>query len=149
MKIINDNLKLVSILLLIVFLFQNCVVYHSKTTTLDEAVQSGERVKIITNDNNIYKFKSIQKKDGQVVGLINKRSSTAKKFSAFQDTIKYKYPFVAVLISENSIKEIYLKNKTLSTILTIVLPITIIGGLYGLAVLAYSNTTLDWSGVGQ
>lgn len=138
MKTINDNLKLVSILLLIVFLFQNCVVYHSKTTTLDEAVQSGQRVKIITNDNNIYKFKSIQKKDGQVVGLVNKRSSAAKKFSTFQDTIKYKYPIVAVLISENSIKEIYLKNKTLSTILTIGIPITIVVGLVVTAALTFS-----------
>ena len=136
MKTINDNLKLVSILLLIVFLFQNCVVYHSKTTTLDEAVHSGQRVKIITKNSNTYKFKSLQKKDGQLVGLLKKNSSTVKKFDTFQDTIKYKHHFVPVLISENSIKEIHLKNKTLSTILSIGIPVTIIGGIW---VVGYNN----------
>ena len=129
MKTIHNNLILVSILLFIGLLFQNCVVDHSKTTTLDKAVQSGQKVKIITKNGTDYKFKSVQKKGGQIVGFARKSYSKFKNLPTFQDTIKYKNRLVAVLISEDSIKEIHLINKNLSTLLSITIPVTIIGGV--------------------
>ncbi len=142
MKTIRLYLEKISIFLLFLITLQSCSVYHSKTTTIDEAVLSNDKVKVITNSNNIYKLHKLKKEDGQVYGVLKKGSETAERL-ADQGLIKYtdgKYE--TILMKDSTIKEIYLKNKTLSTVLTIAIPVV---GVAVLLVVLYNTVDVGSS----
>ena len=126
MKTVRNHLKLISLLLSFTFILQSCKVYQSKTVTVDEAVQSKNRVKIISNRNETYKFKVLQKENDQLFGVTKKNSSTAKNltFQKFENTGNSKN--VKFLLPYSIVKEIHLQNKTLSTIITIAIPVVIV-----------------------
>ncbi len=125
MKTIRLYLKKISIFLLFLITFQSCSVYHSKTATVDEAVLSNDKVKVITNSNDIYKLHKLKMEDGQVYGVLKKGYETAERL-ADQGIIKYSdsdSKYETIQIKDNTIKEIHLKNKVLSTVITIAIPV--------------------------
>ena len=123
MKIIRLYLKKISVFLLFLITFQSCSVYHSKTATIDEAVRSNNKVKVLTNSNEIYKLHQLKMEDGKVYGVLKKGSETAERL-ADQGIIKYTdSKYETIQIKDNTIKEIHLKNKTLSTVLSIAIPV--------------------------
>ena len=81
MKTLRLYLKKISIFLMFLITLQSCVVYHSKIATVDEAVRSDDKIKIITDSNDIYKLHKLKKEDGQIYGVVKKGSETAKKLS--------------------------------------------------------------------
>jgi len=122
MKTMRLYLKKISIFLMFLITFQSCSVYHSKTATIDEAVQSNNKVKVITVSNDILKLHKLKLEDGQIYGVLKKGSETAERL-ADQGSVKYSdSKYERIKLNENKIKEIHLKNKTLSTVLAIAIP---------------------------
>jgi len=133
MKTIREYLKLVSLFLIYLITLQSCSVYHSKTASLDEAIRSDNKVKVITSSDEIYKLQKLQKENDQIYGVIKKGSSTAERLYD-QGIIKdNKSKYVNLLLPKNTIKEIHLKNKSLSTVLTIAIPVVGLAALLGIA----------------
>lgn len=132
MKTMRLYLKKISIFLMFLITFQSCSVYHSKTATIDEAVQSNNKVKVITVSNDILKLHKLKLEDGQIYGVLKKGSETAEKLSD-QGVIKYSNSkYEKIPIKESSIKEIHLKNKALSTVLSITIPVVGIAAIFAI-----------------
>ncbi|MBC8753430.1 hypothetical protein H2O64_02025 [Kordia sp. YSTF-M3] len=100
MKTLKKQSRFFSMLLILLMLFQSCQVYKTKSSTIDEAVASKHRVKIHTKSGGKIKYKKIFKEDGVYYGL--KRSDTLQ-------------------VNISDIDRIRLKNRTLSTIYTVLL----------------------------
>jgi len=128
----TNNLKWIAITLASLLLFQSCKVYHGKTATVDEVVQSQKRVKVNNYSDETYIFKSLQMEDKKLYGITKKNSQTAKKLKEQIVEEKISGKFVKILLPEETIKEFRLQNKTLSAIFTIAIPIVLVLGLVGL-----------------
>ena len=129
MKPLDKHLKPIALFLALIFLVSSCRVYHSKTVSVDEAVQSSKRIKVNSYNNEIFKFKQFQKEDGRLYGITRKNSYTAKKLShqILGENIDRKY--VNILLPDTLLKEIHLHDKTLSILIPVMIPISIIVGI--------------------
>ena len=132
MKSNSTSLKWTSTIICFVILLQSCTVYRSVNVTVEEAIQSEQRVKVVTNTNEKYKFKRIEQEENQIIGIVSRISDTAKKLTKVTDGRKYKEPFIAVIIPKDNIEGVYLKDKQLSIILSVGVPIVSIIGLMGI-----------------
>lgn len=140
MKTLRLYLKKISIFFMFLITLQSCVVYHSKTATVDEAIQSDDKIKVITDSNDIYKLHKLKKEDGQIYGVVKKGSETAKRLSD-QGLIKYSdSKYETILLTENTINEIHLKNKTLSTVLSVAIPVV---GVVAIFAILYNSMSFD------
>jgi hypothetical protein len=128
----TPNLKLIAIALSALMLMQSCRLYHSKTATVDEAVFSQKRAEVKTNSNERFSFNYLIKDDDQLYGITKRKSTTAKKLIAQIKEDKSFNKMVGILLPEKDVKEIHLHNKTLSTILSIGVPVALIIGLIGI-----------------
>lgn len=104
-------LKIFSMALGIAMLFQSCTVYKSTLITLDKAVQTESKVKIRTIDDENLKFNKIVLENGNYVGMKKNDGN-----------------WVKTPLDENNIATIREKDKALSTILIIAIPVAIIIG---------------------
>ena len=97
MKTLKKGLKTISLFLSGLILFQSCATYKTPTT-LKEAVQEEKAVKIVTIDDDSYKYKYIVYEDGQFYGV---------KDNPGEDV---KFP-----INTEEIADVMMKNKTIPT----------------------------------
>ena len=72
------HLKFIALVLVSIMTLPSCSIYYSNTATMDEAIQSDNKVKIITTTNDTYKFKKLQTEDDQIYGVIKKGSNKAE-----------------------------------------------------------------------
>lgn len=135
MKTTNSNLQLVAVLLSIVLLLQSCKVYRSETATIDDALRFSKNIKVVSATNEIYKFKSLQEEDGKIYGIVNKNSKTAKKLANQIVTNNNPRSLVKIFLLKENIKEIYLQNKSMTTIGNVFI---IIGSLFALLLLVFA-----------
>ncbi len=112
MKTLKKQFKSVALILSMLILLQGCTVYKSSSVSLEQAEQNQSKVKVITKNNKKLKFTRIGVEDGSYYGV--KKSKT----------VLIKTPLDRDLI--DTINE---KNKTLSIVLSIVMPFVIIGGV--------------------
>ena len=126
MKTIKKQFKSVALILSILILLQGCTVYKSVPVSLEHAAQNETKVKVTTKNNEKFKFKRIGVEDGNYYGVK-----------------KVKGNIVKVPLDANYVNNVKLKDKTLSTILTIALPIAII---VGLGLIFQDTYNLDFSG---
>ena len=126
MKTIKTHLRVVAFFFSAAILFQGCTVYKSSGVSFDEAVRAetkvrvekknGEKVKysriVVLNDGNFYGVEVIK-------GLSNN-----------------------VIIEEDSIEKIHIKDRVLSTILTVAIPVVIVGVLIGAVALSLENMSI-------
>ena len=126
MKTIRKHLKLVSMLLSLTIFMQSCVTYHSSTASIDEAVQSNDKIKLISATDP-YVFKELIRENGNIYGITKRKSVTADLLSAqiVEDTKDQKN--VKILLRNDQLNNIHLQNKTMSTLSTIALPFVIVG----------------------
>lgn len=113
MKTLHQNIKIASLLLSFIFLFQSCHVYKSAPISLEEAVTANRRVKIITVNNEKIRLTKIEK--------INDTSYYGYKRKNGKE--------IRFLLKENNIQKIKVVDKTGSTIITslgIAIPVAII-----------------------
>ena len=126
MKTLKKQIRIIALSLALLVVFQSCKVYHSDSVTLEQASREFKRTKIETKNNKILKYRGVKFEDSQYYGLK-----------------KVKNGIVNVPIDENFIKSVRLENETMSTILTIALPVVIIGVGLGMAAASLS----DWGTV--
>lgn len=113
MKTLRKQIKRLALFLSVLILFQGCTIYKGKGLTIDDAVYSNNKSEITTNYDMTYKFKRVIQEDGNYYGLK-----------------KVKGEFVKTTLNPSDIKRVRIKDKTLSTILSILVPVatlTIIG----------------------
>ena len=124
MKTIRKHLKLVSMLLSLTILVQSCVAYHSSTASIDEAIQSNDKIKLEATEDT-YEFQELQRENGNIYGITKKKSVTADLLSAqiVEDTKDQKN--VKILLRNDQLNNIHLQNKTMSTLGTIAIPVVI------------------------
>jgi hypothetical protein len=84
--------------------------------SLDQAVQSESKVRVYTNTNEKLKFKRITLENGSYYGVQKFNSKT-----------------IRTPLDQDYINRINEKDKTLSTVLNIGIPIVIVGALIGIA----------------
>lgn len=134
MKTTNSNLKLIAVLLSIILLFQSCKVYHNKTVTIDDALHFPKNIKVVSATKDIYKFKSLQKEEGEIYGIVKKNTKTAKKLTT--QIVENNNPrLVKIQLLEENIKEIYLQNTSMTTVGNVII---VIGSLFALLILAFA-----------
>lgn len=135
MKTTNSNLQLLAVLLSIVLVFQSCKVYHSETATIEDASRFTDNIKVVSATNEIYKFESLQKEEGEIYAIVDENSKTAKKLSNQIVEMKHPKGLVKIHLLEENIKEIYLQNRTMSVVGNVTI---VIGSLLGLILLIYA-----------
>lgn len=112
MKTIKKQIKSITLILSLLVLLQGCTVYKSASVSLDQAANDESKVRLETTSGEKLKFKRIGVENGNYYGIK-----------------KVKGNIVKVPLDTNYIKKVKLKDKTLSTILTIALPIAVIAGV--------------------
>jgi len=112
MKSIKKQIRQIAYVLSLLILFQGCTVYKSASITLDQASKVEQKVKVITKGNEKLKFNRIGIEDGSYYGVK-----------------KQKGEIIRTLLDPKRVNEVNVKDRTMSTILTICLPIAIIVGV--------------------
>ena len=108
----KTHLKAIALFLSVLIIFQGCTVYKSANVTLDEASKSEIKVKVRTKTNETIKFKRIGFENGHYYGVQN----------IYGDMIKTK-------IDEKKVEKVQLKDKSLSAVLSIGIPLVLIGAV--------------------
>jgi len=139
MKKIRTHLSKIAALLIAIISIQSCTVYHSQTASLDQAINTGNKVKIKPEKNGtvkgdlVYKFKRIEKVDNKIYGITKRNSSTHKKLMNQVSERQMESKFVAIELTEKDLHAIYLKNKAVSTIISVAIPLVIVGIMFAAA----------------
>ena len=129
MKAIDKYLKVVSVFFAALILFQGCTVYKSAPVTLDEALKSSTKVRVKTFDNQTLKFYRMKVLNNKIFGIKINNGERSK-----------------TLIEKDNIEKIQLKDKTTSTILSIVTPVVVIAGILVIIVAnSLNNMSIDLS----
>jgi len=115
MKLIKTHLKLVALFFSALIFFQGCTVYKPMPISIEQAVQNESKVMVITKSNEKIKFNKIEIEDGKYFGVKNSKEAIVK-----------------TPLDQNFINSINEKDKTLTTIftiLTIAVPVVLIAVL--------------------
>ena len=112
--------KPVAIVLSFSILIQSCVVYCRQGSTINRAIDSGEKVKCIMSDNRIFYYDKIITEKNEIIGISKKHGLTFK-----------------VYIPKENVKEIYLMNEKASNTTTVLLIIGLSTGLLGAGVYSF------------
>jgi hypothetical protein len=102
MKILKKQIRIVSLLFVIAMILQSCTAYKITSVSLDHAAKTEKKVKLKTKSNNTLKFEKVDFEDGKYYGI--------KKVN--RDVVK-------IPIEESNLSSIQVKDRTSSTILTI------------------------------
>ena len=121
MKTLKIHLRMKASILILLMLFQSCTVYKKTTITLPQAVQNETIVKVKTKSENL-KFTRVGIENGNYYGV--------KKMDG---------EIVKIPLEPQNILSIKEKDQSMSTILTVALPVTIV-----LGVLVIIASTLDF-----
>lgn len=111
-------------------LLTGCNVYHSGSASVEEAVESDSRVQVVTTDNRFFEFRRLQLENGELIGLTSPGSDAAKALSYYRQVPNGKT--IKIILPEEDIREIHLKNKKMSSIVNIGVPIVGAAGIIGL-----------------
>ncbi|MEG9326843.1 hypothetical protein V6B16_02755 [Salinimicrobium catena] len=112
------------------FLLTGCNVYHSGNASVNEAVDSDTRVKVVTTDNVEYEFKRLLRENNQLVGITGRNSDAVKQLAHYQQVPNGHN--IKIILPENDIKEVHLKDKKTSTLVNVGVPIVGAAGIIGL-----------------
>lgn len=122
--------RLVGMWVSCVILLTGCNVYHSGSASIEEAVESDSRVQVVTTDNVVFEFKRLQLENGELVGITSSGSEAAKALAYYRQVPNGKT--VKIILPEEDIREVHIKNKKMSNIVNIGVPIVGAAGIIGL-----------------
>lgn len=108
--------RVISCLLTIVILSQSCTIYRSTNISVDEAVESRNKVRVKTKLDQLYTFKRLEKDSAGVYGIADQKSRPARELSHHIVRRSLQDYQVTINLPEESIKEIRPRNKTLSVV---------------------------------
>jgi hypothetical protein len=112
MKTNKTERKSITLLLVALVILQGCAVYRSNPTTMEQAVMNESKVKVQSKSNKTDKFQKIIIEDGIYYGVKIVHGETIK-----------------LPLNQNDILTIKEKNKPLSTILGIGIPVVLLGSI--------------------
>jgi hypothetical protein len=130
----TTHLKYIAYALAALMLMQSCVVYHKTPVSVDEAVATNKPVKIYTTENKIYKFKKLVREEDNIYGISSLKGLNKKIFAQYVKEIDQEKELIKILLPFE-IKEIYERNRTMSTVYTILImtsPVWIFFAMWGL-----------------
>ena len=110
-----------------IFAIESCSVYHNDTVSLEQAIESDNRVRVVTLDNVFYEFKKLERENGQLYGITGKKSETAKMLANHKQIPDKKS--VKIALADEEIQAIYLKNKSMSRLVNYGVPVVGAAGL--------------------
>ena len=140
------DIKSLAFALSFLILLQSCSVYQSSPSTIDEAIKSTDKVKIVSPEQNTYKFDHLVKIDSLVYGYVKKNSLAAKELSGQIILKDADGKYAKIQLYNRNIASVHLKNHTASTLVTIAVPVGIIGVMVGISYAAADSVSLEWSG---
>lgn len=108
-------MKTITVLLVFLLLLQSCSVYSTQAT-VETAVLAEKRAKVITTDNEKYRFKRLEIQNDRLIGITRNGTVTAGKLAGMPVVIKGKY--LEVDLSGLEIEEVKLRNDSASRLLT-------------------------------
>lgn len=114
---------------LLIFMMSGCNVYHTGAVSVDEAVNSENRVKIATSDNIFCEFKKLEREDDKLYGITGNRSTTSKLLATNAWTGQGKNRRIE--LDQSSIRGYYLVDRKMSNVLSFGVPIVSAAGLLG------------------
>lgn len=133
MKTSTRHLKVVVLFFSVLILLQSCTVYQSVNVTLDEAVRADNKVRIEKINGEKAKYYRVVKfNDGNYYGKIKVNGN-----------------FDNLLIDENNIVKVQIKDKKTSTILTVAIPVVIMGVIIVVIAKSLENIGPDWDQIGS
>lgn len=106
--------------------------------SIQKAIDSEKKVKVITENGEKYTFKKIKKEDSHHIGITSMNSATARKVAGMRVSIEDNK--LKVDLSEMSIEKIKLRNNTLSTVVNIAVPLVMT--FVTLTIIAYQSMDL-------
>jgi len=121
-----DYRKEIIIVVSALLLLQSCNAYKTSSVSLEQAVQEGTKVKVTTKDDRTLKFKAIQSLEGQYYGVVSKDNASKN-----------------IRLIEEDLQTIRIHDKKRSTINTIILSITIVGGLFWIGYIGLGGQIID------
>ena len=122
-------LKKAGILFLLGF-FTGCSLYHPETVSIREGVDAPNRIKVITADHYGMEFKDLIREEGQLYGVTGKNSETAKLLIDRPQIPAGRN--VKIAFKDNEIKSIQLRDRKMSNIINVGVPLVGAAGLIGL-----------------
>lgn len=128
MKASHYYLRLFSKLLILIVLFQSCSIYRSQPVSVDKAVEFNRKVKLTTKNDQVFKFKSLEKEGGELFGIAGENSKAAKLMAGNIVEKNYKGKFVKIGIPEGSVEEVKQKNYLMSAMVPIAIGVAIFTG---------------------
>ncbi len=132
MKANYHSLRFFSKLFILIFLLQSCSIYRSKPASVDRAVEFNRKVKLTTENNQVFKFKSLEREGTDLFGIARANSKAAKQMAENIVEKNYRGKFVKIGIAEDSVEEIRLKNYIVSAIVPIAVVIVVFAGFISL-----------------
>ena len=107
------NIKWIAIALSALLVFQSCSVYKSSPISLSEAVEFNAKVKVKSTEGVNHVLDRIKFTDGKYLGEMQNKGRK-----------------VIVPLNEDNVESIRPKNKTLSTVINIGVPVLLIGVIF-------------------
>ncbi len=108
-------------------MLSGCSVYHTDTVSVEKAVESNSRVRLVTLDNVYYEFKKLERENGQLYGLTGRNSETAKMLLDHKQIPHNK--MMRIALADDEIQAVYLKNKSMSRLVNYGVPVVGAAGL--------------------
>jgi hypothetical protein len=124
----KKHLRTATMFLATLLLFQSCVVYHRTPTTLERASEERIRTKVTNSIGEDFKYKYIIYEDGVYFGVTKESGELVK-----------------AALGEQQIAKVVLKNKTVSTVLTVVVLTPVAFFLFGIIYCASGGNCVDIS----
>ena len=142
MKSMKRNLKWAAKILSFLILLQSCTVYRSYTSTVDEAIATNNKVKLVIENNDPYKFKKLQRIEGEIFGLAHHNSDTYETLASRKIIPSEFQKSSFVQVYDNELNDIHVKNKGASLAINIGISALIIGAAVGLTYAALDDLSL-------
>ncbi|WP_029036869.1 hypothetical protein [Salinimicrobium xinjiangense] len=119
-----------SAILILILGLSSCSVYHNDLADVQTAIDSNNRVRVETTENVVLELKELRREDGQLIGITRENSETAKLMAHRSLTQEGK--FVKIPLRDEEISAIKLRNRKMSNVVSIGVPLIGVAGLVGI-----------------
>lgn len=116
--------------ILMLILMSGCSVYHPEAVSIEEGVASKNRIKVVTSDNHFFELKELRRENGQLYGIAGKNSDAAKLM--FDNPQIFDGNNVKIAFKEDEIRIVQLKNRKMSNVVNVGVPLVGAAGLLSL-----------------
>jgi hypothetical protein len=120
MHAISGIFRMTSYLLTFLILCQSCTIYRSTNISLDEAIETENKVRVKTTSETKYAFKRIERGEDIIYGIAGKNSKAGKELAQYILSENFSDSKVKIRLDEIPIHEINPKNKTLSVLVPLI-----------------------------